>query len=117
MTRSITLPYVPPGSNQLHQLHHMKVAKWRKQIRSDVELLLLPEERIPYERALITLDFRWSDRRRRDPGNGVEGCKSAIDALVGVWIVDDDACHVEIHAKGRTGTGETDHVIISGEPL
>jgi len=112
--RSLTLPYVPPGSNQLHRLHHMEVARWRKQIRSDMAYLLLDEaDAEPYKRAIITLDFRWKDRRRRDPGNGVEGMKAAVDALVGVWIEDDDACHVELRAKGKVGTGEPDHVIIT----
>ena len=115
--RCLVLPYIPPGSNQLHRLHHQQVAKWRRQIRDDVSLLLIEAGSYgdPLEHAVLTLDFRWADKRRHDPGNGVEGCKALIDQLVGRWLVDDDSEHLELVVRGRTGTGDADHVICTVE--
>ena len=93
--RAIVLPYIPPGSNEIHRMHYLQVAKWRAQVGGDVAKLMLGESGEPLERARITLDARWKDKRRHDPSNIVEGLKSAVDALIGHWIVDDDAEHVE----------------------
>ena len=117
VVRTFTLPYIPPGSNALFQMHHQEAAGYRRQLRNDVANLLIGEPPRPLvERARITLDMRWRTRTHRDPGNYVEGCKGLIDGLVGRWLVDDDT-RVEILAKGQTGTGHDDHVIVTMEEL
>ena len=116
--RRLVLPYIPPGSNQLHRMHHQAVAKWRRQIGDDVAVLLIEAGPVGelLEHAIITLDFRWKDKRRHDPGNGVEGMKAAVDMLVaGRWIVDDDTEHLALVVRGSTASGEPDHVIITVE--
>ena len=116
--RVIRLPWIPPGSNQLHRMHHEEVARLRRQLHQDVSYLLLEAGPVgdPLERARVTCDFRWRDGRRRDADNYLAGLKAGLDALVGRWLVDDDVDHVEQLARGRTGTGEPDHVVITVEP-
>ena len=114
--RSIVLPYIPPGSNQLFQMHYQTVGRHRLQVRNDVTLLLTDEPRQPLDGyARVTLDFRWRTKQRRDAQNYVEGTKGAVDALVGRWLVDDDTAHCEVLARGQVGTGEPDHVVITVE--
>lgn len=113
--RSLVIPYVPPGSNQLFQMHYRDVARWRKQLRDDVALLAHRD--LIDGKARIVIDCRWRTRTRRDPANYVEGLKGALDGLVGRWIVDDDAAHLELVVRGHTGTGLADCVIVSCEPL
>jgi len=116
--RTFTLSYIPPGANALHRMHHQEVAAWRRQIRDDVALLLVEAGALadePFAHARISLDFRWKDKRRHDLDNAVAGMKAACDVLVGRWITDDDTEHLELVVRGRTGTGEPDHVIVTVE--
>lgn len=113
--RAFVLPYIPPGSNQLFQMSYHEVAKWRKQLRADVARLVRRD--LIDGKARVVIDCRWKDKRRRDPPNYVEGLKGALDALVGRWIVDDDSAHLELVVRGHTGTGESDRVVVSCEPL
>jgi hypothetical protein len=107
-----TLPYVPPGSNQLHRMHWSEVAAWRRQVRDDVTLLTRPISPLLHS-VRVGYDIRWSSRRSRDATNYVEALKPALDALVGRWLVDDDRVTLEV--AGTVGTGEPDHVVVTVE--
>jgi len=114
--RSITLDYIPPGANQLHRMHHYERSRWRRQVHDDVSLLLVEAGAIgatPYERAIVTVEFRWRDRRKHDVDNALAGMKAGLDSLSGRWIIDDDTEHARIIPLGVTGTGEPDRVVIT----
>lgn len=111
--RKLTLPYIPAGANVLKRQHFMAQARNRRQVHDDVALLTHPEKL--YQRAVITLDFRWKDKRRHDLDNAVAGAKAIIDALVGRWIVDDDTEHLSLVVKGVIGTREPDCVVVTCE--
>ena len=113
--RSFVFPYIPPGSNQLFRMDRYRVGRLRAQIHDDMGRIV---RRGPlFERARITLDFRWSTAHRRDPLNYVEGAKAIVDALIGVWIIDDDAGHLEAVVTGQVGTGAPDHIRVQLEEL
>jgi hypothetical protein len=108
-------PYIPPGSNQLHRMHHQEVARWRRTVRRDTGRLLRRAP-APIDPALISLDFRWRTGHKRDPLNYVEATKAIVDELVRLgWLVDDDASHLGASIYGQVGTGEPDHIIVTLE--
>lgn len=53
--------------------------------------LLAKQARIPHlERARIVCELRFTDRRRRDPGNWAPTAKACVDGLVDAHIFADD---------------------------
>ena len=113
MSRSFVLPYLPPGSNQLHRMHHHAVARHRRQVRDDVTMLTRPIKPLMH-RVRVTYDVFWKTNRKRDASNYVEGMKPALDALVGRWLVDDD--QVELMVRGWPGAG-SDEVRVTVEAM
>lgn len=114
----LILGEIPPGTNDLHRMHHQAIGKLRARLKADAGWLIRESgvDGPPLEQARITLDFRWRTRTHRDADNYLAGCKGVIDALSGRWIVDDDVAHVEYVVRGHTGTGEPDRVVITIEP-
>jgi hypothetical protein len=115
----IVLREIPPGSNQLHRMDRYAIAELRGRLKADAAYLVLESgvNGEPLEYARITLDFRWKTSVKRDPLNFAEGLKPVLDALIGKWIVDDDAAHVEAVVRGKVGTGDADHVVITVEAI
>jgi len=69
-------------------MHHYERSRWRRQVHDDVSLLLVEAGAIgatPYERAIVTVEFRWRD----------EGRRSVTDTY-----------SVEVYARGTVDLGE-----------
>ena len=117
--RVIVLREIPPGANQLHRMSRFGIGELRARLKADAAYLVRETgvDGPPIEHARITVDFRWRDRRRHDPDGALGGVKAVIDGLVGRWLVDDDATHVEYVVRGHTGTGVADATIISVEAI
>lgn len=92
----VTLPGHPPGPNV--RLSVMERARWNASWRAEARYLAIDvANRLhvsPIERARVTLHFRDFPGVRHDRDNLVAAAKPALDGLVGVLLVDDDADHV-----------------------
>lgn len=117
----IELTLEPPADfiNANQRLHHHAKAKltkaWREAGEAAVRSEFLPYR---YERAHITISYRFPDNRRREVSNLQPTSKALVDGLVdSLLLVDDDDKHVVGPDNRRTYPNGTPLVTITIQEL
>lgn len=96
---TIELPYVAPPLSSNQRLHHMAVARLRKQLRADAFRLALaaklPRHARRLDKARIVLHWQGAVRRPRDNVNINPTLKPLVDGLIDYGLCEDDnSAHV-----------------------
>lgn len=91
---------LPPTLNKLNNIHYMQRAKMKEHWCSLVAHACRDYNIQPIERASITLELYFPDKRRRDLDNyGGLGFKFAIDGLVSAGILTDDSVNEVVELR------------------
>lgn len=99
-----TMDYVESDNVRRHWSRRYQVqGYWR-----GLTMALVPKQKHPYERAIVTVIFRWPDRRRRDSHNYMKlVVKPIVDGLVQRNVVRDDSdkhiASLTVMAEKNTG--------------
>ena len=98
----LIFPCLPPSElmpNRLRTLHWAVRARVQAEARQEGFLVAMEGKDgwTAPEHAVISYEFHWKDKRKRDLDNLVSGCKAWLDGIVqsGV-LLGDDAYHLSI---------------------
>jgi hypothetical protein len=94
---TFTLSGIPPNENANRRMgSRFKLARVRKQWRDDATTAALGARRPghPWDRADLTVIFRYTTKRRRDPLGILEACKPLLDGAVDAGLITDDSTDV-----------------------
>lgn len=117
MERRVFVPVVPPKElNPNARVHYMTRATWTARYRALTYLYCQEEKEAhgwgTWNRAVLSLEFRYKTERRRDYGNAFAAAKALIDGIVDAGLVpDDDTKHLGI-GKIRMVTGVRDDGVL-----
>lgn len=89
-----TLKYIikaiPPSNNQfIGRNERWKYQEVKKQWADLINIVCRPKPLQPYKKAVVTLNYYFKDKRRRDPDN--YSGKMILDGLVRAGILQDDS--------------------------
>lgn len=96
-----TIPEIPPSLNRFAGRSNVWEYRQLKQEWKDlVSQLCRPRPKTPLPYAMVTLEYYFKDRKRRDPDN--YSGKMILDGLTesGI-IVDDSFHHIDLQIRGR----------------
>ena len=111
----LIFPCLPPSElfpNRLRSLHWSVRSRVEAEARYEgkvVGLQAKPGNWVAPQHAVISYEFHWKDKRKRDPESLVAAAKPFIDGLVDAGIlIDDDFYHLSIGSvEYKPGENET----------
>lgn len=116
-----TLTFDPPAAwiNANHRLHHQAKAKLTKAWRAAAcEAVNDGFNPVHYDRAHITVAYRFPDNRRRDVQNLQPTSKAIVDGLVDANLIpDDDDAHIVGPDNRRERPNGTPRVTVTIQEL
>ncbi len=104
------IPDIPPSNNKfIGRDDRWKYQKIKKQWAQLVAVYCRPKPAFPLQRAAVTLEYHFKDKRRRDPDN--YSGKMILDGLVAAGIIADDSFKCIDLRLGAAFDGRGDIVI------
>lgn len=110
-----TIPEIPPSNNKfIGRTNRWEYQDAKKQWAGYVQVFCTPKPSKPLERAVVTLVYHFTDKKRRDPDN--YSGKMILDGLVKAGIIADDSFYcIDLQLKAvYDGRGETE-IFVEGE--
>jgi hypothetical protein len=100
---TITLP-LPPRALHAHTTGHWwaKSAPTKKARKEAANIASAYRRQRIEGRAVVSYDFYWPDRRRRDNANAIQSCKAYMDGIVDTGIIEGDHWEVLELGHGRS---------------
>jgi Holliday junction resolvase RusA-like endonuclease len=81
---------IPPTQNELRRMHYQTIAKEKKSWERIIWAIVKEQKIQPVNTVLVTYEFWFKDRRRRDADNYAASAKMLQDGLVKAGILPDD---------------------------
>jgi len=103
---TIVIPYLPKSLNTIIRMKRPQMCRYFGQCKHDAFFLTKEQRRqkIPYQKALMTITFVVPDKRARDRDNLIGGAKGMIDGIKKAGIFEDDSWQcLEMKFKVRIG--------------
>jgi Holliday junction resolvase RusA-like endonuclease len=119
---TIHLNDIPPGANELHRTNRYDVGKLRAQWKQDAYRVAMNEVnrlkwRAPNVKAVVSVLFRFPDRKRRDPDNYTAGLKGVLDGLVQAGVLrDDDFGSIALQVDAQFGVKQGPELYVTVTP-
>lgn len=108
-----TIPDIPPSNNKfIGRENRWEYQQIKKQWARMIALLCNPKPPKPLERAVVTLEYHFPDKRRRDPDN--YSGKMILDGLTAAGIIKDDSFQcIDLHLAAINDKGGYTKIIIT----
>lgn len=104
-----TIAEIPPSNNRfIGRENRFEYQEIKKQWAQLIAVYCRPKPAKPLERAIVTLEYHFKDKRRRDPDN--YSGKMILDGLTSAGIIADDSFYcIDLQLKAvYDGRGETE---------
>lgn len=109
MVYHYTIPEIPPSNNKfIGRENRWEYQEIKKQWANLISACCRPRPPKPLERAIVTLEYHFKDKRRRDPDN--YSGKMILDGLTAAGIIKDDSFYcIDLQLRAvYDGRGETE---------
>ncbi|GCL71776.1 hypothetical protein PN4B1_16810 [Paenibacillus naphthalenovorans] len=111
--QTIRVNEFPPTLNELNNMHFMKRAKLKEKWENIVSKACMEYGVMPIQKASITLEFWFPDKRRRDPDNYSFSAKFLLDGLVKAGVLPDDSFNEITELRIiKGGVSKPQHILI-----
>lgn len=107
-----TIPNIPPSNNKfIGRDNRWEYQKIKKQWAQIIALCCRPKPAFPLERAIVTLEYHFKDKRRRDPDN--YSGKMILDGLVAAGIIADDSFKcIDLRLKAAFDKKDSTYILV-----